>query len=127
MEEASLLSLPEGMRVEPIQITEHGLAIEVVAWHPTSCCPLCAETSDSIKSHYRRILRDAPCAGRQVQLILTVRKFNCLIFTVHAKSLPNGFRPLSSRGQDDAPLLEQITSIGLATVAKGEPDSLIAW
>ena len=29
MEEASLLSLPEGMRVEHIQITEQGLVIEV--------------------------------------------------------------------------------------------------
>lgn len=40
MEEASLLSLPEGMRVEHIQITEEGLVIEVEASHPTSCCPL---------------------------------------------------------------------------------------
>jgi transposase len=63
MEEASLLSLPEGMRVEHIQITEHGLVIEVKAAHPTSCCPLCAQTSDSIKTHYRRVLRDAPCEG----------------------------------------------------------------
>src|SRR5258708_1541965 len=45
--------------------------------HPTSCCPLCTQPSDSIKTHYRRILRDAPCAGRQVQLALTVRKFYC--------------------------------------------------
>ena len=29
MEEASLFSLPEGMRVERIQITEHGLVIEI--------------------------------------------------------------------------------------------------
>jgi transposase len=77
MEEASLLSLPEGMRVEHIQITEHGLVIEVKAVHPTSCCPLCAQTSDSIKTHYRRVLRDAPCAGRQIQLLLMVRKFYC--------------------------------------------------
>src|SRR5690348_15912925 len=67
MEVASLLSLPEGMRVEHIQITEHGLVIAIEALHPTSCCPLCAQTSYSIKTHYRRILRDAPCAGRQVQ------------------------------------------------------------
>ena len=73
MEVAALLSLPEGMRVEQIQITEHGLVIEVEASHPTSCCPLCAQTSDSIKTHYRRVLRDAPCAGRQVHLVLTVR------------------------------------------------------
>jgi hypothetical protein len=43
-----LLSLPEGMLVEQIQITENGLVIAVVATHPTSCCPLCSEMSSSI-------------------------------------------------------------------------------
>ncbi len=77
MEGTSLLSLPEGMLVEQIQITENGLVIAVAATHPTSCCPLCSEASSSIHCHYRRVLRDAPCAGRRVQLVLTVRKFSC--------------------------------------------------
>ncbi len=51
MEETSLLSLPEGMRIEQIQITENGLVIEVVATAPTSCCPLCSEPSSSIHCH----------------------------------------------------------------------------
>lgn len=37
MEETTLLSLPEGMRIEQIQITENGLVIAVVATTPTSC------------------------------------------------------------------------------------------
>ena len=41
MEETALLHLPEGMRLDQIQITEHGLLIEVRATSPTSCCPLC--------------------------------------------------------------------------------------
>jgi len=77
MEGTSLLQLPEGMLVDQIHITENGLVIEVVATHPTSCCPLCSQMSSSIQSHYRRVLRDAPCAGRRVQLLLTVRKFYC--------------------------------------------------
>ena len=77
MEEASLFALPAGMCVEHIQITEQGLVIEAKASRPTSCCPLCAQSSDSIKTHYRRVLRDAPCAGRRVQLVLTARKFYC--------------------------------------------------
>jgi transposase len=120
MEEVSLLSLPEGMRVERIQITEHGLVIEVVAVHSTSCCPLCAETSDSIKSHYRRVLRDAPCAGRQVQLILTVRKFYCRnpycsrkVFTERFPTFVEPWARMTTR------CCQQITSIGLATCGKG--------
>ena len=39
MEAASLLSLPEGMHIEQIQITEDGLVIEVKASHPTIMYP----------------------------------------------------------------------------------------
>ena len=77
MEATSLLSLPEGMLVNQIQVTENGLVIEVAATSPTSCCPLCSQPSSSIHCHYRRTLRDAPCAGRCVQFVLTVRKFSC--------------------------------------------------
>src|SRR5215471_1136988 len=77
MEGVALLQLPDGMLIEQIQIAENGLVIQVVATTPTSRCPLCAETSSSIHCHYQRTLRDAPCAGRRVQLLLTVRKFTC--------------------------------------------------
>jgi transposase len=120
MEETSLLSLPEGMLVEQIQITESGLVIDVVAAHPMSCCPLCAEMSDSIKSHYRRVLRDAPCAGRQVQLVLTARKFYCRnpycpqkVFTERLPTLVKPWARVTIR------YCQQITSIGLATCGKG--------
>jgi transposase len=120
MEEASLLSLPEGMRVEHIQITEQGLTIEVKASHPNSCCPLCTHPSDSIKTHYRRVLRDAPCAGRQVQLILTVRKFYCRnpycsqkIFTERLPTFVEPWARMTIR------CCQHITSIGLATCGKG--------
>jgi transposase len=120
MEEASLLSLPEGMHAEHIQITEHGLVIEIEASHPTSCCPLCAQPSDSIKTHYRRALRDAPCAGRQVQLILTVRKFYCRnaycsqkVFTERLPTFVEPWARMTIRCS------QHITSIGLATCGKG--------
>ena len=120
MEEASLFSLPEGMRVERNQITEHGLVIEAEASHPTSCCPLCTQTSASIKTRYRRILRDAPCAGRQVQLILTVRKFYCRnsscsrkVFTERLPTFVEPWARMTIR------CCEHITSIGLATCGKG--------
>jgi len=77
MEKTPLLPLPEGMLIDQIQITATGLLISVISTHPTSCCPLCAEPSSSIKSHYRRTVHDVPCGGRQVLLSLTVRKFYC--------------------------------------------------
>ena len=99
MDGTSLFSLPEGMLVEQIQITESGVVIEVVATVPTSCCPLCSEMSSSIHCHYRRTLRDVPCAGRRVQLLLTVRKFSRTSTpSVRGKSSLSVFQPLSNHG-----------------------------
>jgi|SRR5450755_946990 len=120
MEGTSLLALPEGMQIDQIQITEEGLIIAVVATHPTSYCPLCSEASLSLHSHYRRILRDAPCAGRRVQLVLTLRKFYCRnllcerkIFTERLPAFVEPWARVTIR------YCEQITSIGLATCGKG--------
>src|SRR5258708_26645332 len=108
------------MLVEHIWIIESVLVIEVVAAHPMSRCPLCAEMSDSIKSRYRRVLRDAPCAGRQVQLVLTVRKFYCRnpycpqkVFTERLPTLVKPWARVTIR------YCQQITSIWLATCGKG--------
>lgn len=65
------------MLIDHIQITDAGLLITAVATHPTSCCPLCSHISASIHSTYSRMLQDVPCGGRQVQLVLTMRKFFC--------------------------------------------------
>src|SRR6266851_3016706 len=120
MEVTALLQLPEGMLVDQIQITENGLVIEIVATSPTSCCPLCCEPSSSIHCHYRRILRDAPCAGRRVQLVLTVRKFSCRNSycerKVFAERLPDFVEPWA---RTTIRFCQQITSIGLATCGKG--------
>jgi hypothetical protein len=113
MEGTSLLSLPEGMLVEQIQITENGIIIEVVATTPTLCCPLCSEPSSSIHCHYRRVLRDAPCAGRRVVLYLTVRKFSCCnpycSRKVFAERFPDFVEPWARMTIRHC---QQITSIG---------------
>jgi transposase len=120
MEGTSLFSLPDGMLVEQIQITDNGIIVEVIATCPTSCCPLCSEPSESIHCHYRRTLRDAPCAGRRVQLFLTVRKFSCrnLLCSrkVFAERLPAFVDPWARM---TIRYCQQITSIGLATCGKG--------
>ena len=77
MEGTPLLPLPDQMLIDQVQLTETGLCIAVIATHPTSRCPLCSELSSSVHSRYSRVLRDVPCGGRQVQLVLTVRTFFC--------------------------------------------------
>jgi hypothetical protein len=120
MEKTPLLPLPEGMLIEQIQITATGLMISVISTHPTSCCPLCSEPSSSIKSHYRRTLRDVPCGGSRVLLALTVRKFSCRNAycprKVFAERFPAFVDPWARMTIRHG---EQITSIGLATCGKG--------
>ncbi len=120
MEGTTLLQLPEGMLVDQIHITENGLVIEVVATSPTSCCPLCSEPSSSIHCHYRRTLRDVPCAGCCVQFHLAVRKFSCrnpyCERKVFAERFPNF---VESWARMTIRHCQQITSIGLATSGKG--------
>lgn len=45
MEVSLLLSLPEGLRVERLELQGDLLAIAVVSVRPSSCCPLCAQAS----------------------------------------------------------------------------------
>jgi hypothetical protein len=65
-------------------------------------------------------VRDVPCAGRRVQLCLTVRKFYCRNLycerKVFAERLPAFVEPWARMTIRD---FQQITSIGLATSGKG--------
>jgi transposase len=93
---------------------------QVAATTPTSCCPLCSESSSSIHCHYQRTLRDTPCAGRRVQLLLTVRKFTCrnryCQRKVFAERLPDFVEPWA---RTTIRFCQQITFIGLSTCGKG--------
>src|SRR6266566_7279526 len=116
MEVSSLLSLPEGLRVERIEPQGALLAIAVVSVRPSSCCPFCSQASSQIHSLYQRTLRDVPCGGRKVVLCLSVRKFFCCnpdcprkIFT---ERLPTFVQP---HAQVTTRLFEAVQAIGLAT------------
>lgn len=119
MEGTSLFSLPEGMQVSHIQIIEDSIVVEVVATSLTSRCPLCSQASESIHWNSRRVLRDVPCAGRRVQLLLTVRKFSCrnplCPRKVTASRIPTFMEPWARM---TIRYCQQITSIGLATCGK---------
>jgi len=120
MESNPLLPLPEGVQIDQIQVSKNEVNITVIATHLTCCCPLCSHPSSSIHSRYRRTVRDAPCAGRRVQLTLCVRKFFCRnplcerkIFTERLADLVRPWAKMTTR------YCEQLTSLGLATCGKG--------
>ncbi len=115
MEVSSLLSLPEGLRVERIEPQGDLLAIAVVSVRPSSCCPLCAQASSQVHSQYRRTLRDVACGGRKVVLHLCVRTFFCRnpacarkIFTERLPTFVEPWAQVTTR------LFEAVQAIGLA-------------
>ena len=79
-------------------------------------CPLCGQVSQHIRSSYTRHVADVPSAGRQVQLVLRVRKFRCdttdcprRIFVERLTPFIEPWARMSTR------LSQTIEAIGLAT------------
>jgi len=77
MEFSSLFALPDGLEVAETSMTGQVLTLFLVATAATAICPLCGHASLHLRSSYTRHVADVPSAGRQVQLILRVRKFRC--------------------------------------------------
>jgi len=120
MEVSSLLSLPDGLEVAQLSITDDLLRIHVVATTERSLCPLCAEAATHVRSYYTRLVMDLPCAGHRVQLILHVRKFRCdtascprKVFAERLGSFVEAWARKTTR------LREAIEAIGLATCGEG--------
>ena len=77
MDFSSLFALPNGLEVAETSVVGPVLTLSLVATAPTALCPLCGQASQHIRSSYTRHVADVPSAGRQVQLVLRVRKFRC--------------------------------------------------
>ena len=77
MDFSSLFALPDGLEVAEASVIDPVLILSLVATATTAMCPLCGQASQHIRSSYTRHVADVPSAGRQVQLILRVRKFRC--------------------------------------------------
>jgi transposase len=77
MDAAALLLLPSGWEIDQINASATMLTVSITSTLPTSTCPICGTRASRIHSRYQRTVADVPCGGRQVCLLLTVRKFFC--------------------------------------------------
>jgi transposase len=119
MDVSPLLPLSDGLLIERIDATETILTVAVVATAASAVCPLCACASERIHSLYTRCVADLPCGGRQVKLILSLRKFFCgtptcrrKIFTERLPDLVHPWARVTNR------LLAALQALGLATSAQ---------
>lgn len=119
MDVAVLLLLPAGLEIDHIGAEANALTVSVSSVLPTSVCPLCGTSAARIHSRYHRTVADVPCGGRQVRLLLTVRKFFCdtpdcarQIFTERLAPFIEPWARMTAR------LTHALQSIGLATCGK---------
>ncbi len=116
MEFSSLFALPDGVEVASTTVTGQILTLSLVATAPTAMCPLCGHASLHIRSSYTRRVADVPYAGRQVQLILRVRKFRCDTTDCPRRVFAERLAPfIEPWARMTTRLSQTIEAIGLAT------------
>ncbi len=74
---SSILHLPAGITITSVHPSVTELVVCVACHAPSMLCPECHQLSARVHGSYQRTVADLPCAGRNVLLMLTVRKFVC--------------------------------------------------
>src|SRR6266568_4187801 len=77
MEVKQIAALPKQLAVMDIEMSDDVLTITTLSTQACPCCPLCGKPSARIHSRYLRQVADLPCGGRQVRLLVQVRKCFC--------------------------------------------------
>ena len=116
---SSVFHFPAGITIDSIDPSTNELVMRIACDLPSMPCPECQQPSARIHSRYQRVVADLPCAGRNVLLLLTVRKFVCgtstcpqRIFTERLPELVASYARMTTR------LLALVQTIGL--VAGGQ-------
>jgi transposase len=116
MEMPQLLPLGDGLELTHMEMGDGQLRLHVTATSRGSPCPLCGQLATRMPSRYSRVVKDLPCAGQQVQLILHVRKFFCdradCVRKIFTERLPQLVAPWA---QMAIRLGQAIAAIGLAS------------
>lgn len=122
---SSVFHFPAGITIDSIDPSAHELLIRVACDFPRMPCPECQQPSARIHSRYQRLIADLPCAGRNVILALTLRKFVCgtpgcprKIFTERLPGLVESYGRMTGR------LIALLQAIGV--VAGGQQGTRLA-
>jgi transposase len=101
---SSILHLPAGITITSVHPSVTELVVCVACHAPSMPCPECHQLSARIHGSYQRTVADLPCAGRNVLLLLTVRKFVCStptcphkIFTERLPGLVESYGRMTTR------------------------------
>src|SRR5437588_6016897 len=116
---SSILHLPAGITITSVHPSATELVVGIACESASMPCPECDQPSTRIHGSYQRTVADLPCAGRNVILALTVRKFVCTtptcsrrIFTERLPGLVETYARMTGR------LIALVQALGL--VAGGQ-------
>jgi transposase len=116
---ASILHFPTGITITSVHPSPTELVIRVACQALSMPCPECHQPSTRIHGNYERTVADLPCAGRNVVLFLTVRKFVCTMPTCSRKIFTERLPGLVSSSARMTPrLIALVQSLGF--VAGGQ-------
>jgi transposase len=74
---SSLFHFPAGITITSVHPSANELVFRIACQTLSMPCPECHQLSARIHGRYQRTIADLPCAGRNVLLLLSVRKFVC--------------------------------------------------
>src|SRR6266571_1629008 len=113
---SSVFHFPAGITIDSIEPSVNELVMRVACDFPSMPCPECHQLSARIHSRYQRWVADLPCAGRNVLLALTVRKFVCATPTCSHKIFTERLPGLvESYGRMTRRLTVLVQALGLGT------------
>jgi transposase len=73
----SLLPADAGVRITAVAVDPAVVEVRLATTGDAAPCPRCRSVSTAVHGRYRRTLRDRPCLGLPVRLLVTARKFAC--------------------------------------------------
>ena len=89
--------LPDGLKAERIEVSGSMVLVHARAPSAASVCPRCGQASRRQHSRYQRRLADLPAHGREVRIVLSVRRFRCRTSHCRTKVFAEQFRPSVTR------------------------------
>lgn len=114
-----MVPLGEGLELTSLERADDSLRLHVTSTSKNCLCPICGQAATRLHSRYRRVVKDLPCAGQSVLLILHVRKFFCDTADCPRKVFAERLDPLVAPwAQMTTRLCQAIGTIGLATCGR---------
>lgn len=94
--------IPAEFNVEAVHDAADAIVVVASGRSQEGRCPHCGNASRRVHSRYSRMLADLPCAGRRLELRLTVRRFFCNASNCRRKIFAerfgdNAVRPMARR------------------------------